>query len=48
MVDGVIRFARPQDCSDRKLIRPMSVKRFGVGENLLDVDAQAVALGVES
>ena len=48
MVDGVIRFVRPESCEQRKFIRTMTVKRFGVGENLLDVDAQAEALGVAS
>ena len=48
MVDGVIRFVRPESCEQRKFIRTMTVKRFGVGENLLDVDTQAEALGVTS
>ena len=46
MVDGLIRFARPEDCANRKFIRSMAVKRFGIGETQLDVDAQVVALGV--
>ena len=46
MVDGVIRFTRPEGCANRKFVRSMAVKRFGLGENQLDVDAQAVALGV--
>ena len=48
IVDGVIRFVRPESCPQRKFIRAMTVKRFGIGENLLDVDTQAQALGVAS
>ena len=46
MIDGVIRFPRPEGCTSRKYIRAMTVKRFGVGENLLDVGEQALAHGV--
>ena len=46
MVNGVIRFPRPDACVDRKLIRAMSVKSFGLSKNLLDVESQASALGL--
>lgn len=46
MRDGVIRFERPQDCSVRKFVRTMNVKHFGVGKNVLDVDAEAAKVGV--
>jgi CRISPR-associated protein Cas5d len=40
MVNGVIRFLRPDECSIRKPIREMSVKHFGLSRNLLDVDSE--------
>ncbi len=46
MVNGVIRFAPPESCVNRKFIRSMAVKRFGLGESQLDVEAQAITLGV--
>ena len=48
MVNGVIRFARPEVCVDRKLIRAMTVKPFGLGVGMQDVDSLAVDLGVSS
>lgn len=42
---GVIRFERPENCRDRKLIHAMAVKRFGIGQNLLAVDEEAATLG---
>ena len=38
MVNGVIRFVRPEDCKVRKVVRKMSVKRFERGQNLLGVE----------
>lgn len=46
MVNGVIRFLRPEDCKDRKAIRAMTVKAFGAGKNLLAVTDEAEAFGV--
>ena len=46
MRNGVIRFDRPELCSSRKFIRTMTVKPFSLGENLLEVDAEAVQLEV--
>ena len=46
MRNGVIRFDRPELCSSRKFIRTMTVKQFSLGENLLEVDAEAVQLAV--
>ena len=46
MVDGVIRFPRPEACADRKFIRNMSVKRFGLDDNLLAVGAEAAQFEV--
>jgi CRISPR-associated protein Cas5d len=42
MVDGVIHFTRPDQCPVKKEIREMSPKRFGIGHNLRDVDAEAL------
>jgi CRISPR-associated protein Cas5d len=44
MTDGVIQFARPEDCTIRKFIRAMSVKKFGFGQNLNAVNDEAAAL----
>lgn len=40
MVNGVIRFARPEDCKIRKFVREMSVKKFEQGLNLLGVEKE--------
>ncbi|MDN3542924.1 type I-C CRISPR-associated protein Cas5c [Kinneretia asaccharophila] len=45
MVDGVIRFQHPQDCTDRKFVRDMRVKPFGLGQSQLDAEAEAIAMG---
>jgi CRISPR-associated protein Cas5d len=44
MVDGVIRFDRPEECKIRKCIRAMSVKEFGLGQSLRDVDMEGAEL----
>lgn len=44
MVDGCIRFARPEDCTVRKFVRDMSAKKFGKG-NLRGVEAEAAEWG---
>lgn len=41
MVDGVIRFPRPEACLDRKFVRSMTVKQFGLDDNLMTVDSEA-------
>ena len=48
MRNGLVRFPPPELCTERKLIRAMRVKKFGIGESLLDVDAQTAELGVAS
>lgn len=45
MKNGVIRFERPENCRDRKFVRAMTVKPFGVGQNLLAVEEEAAGLG---
>lgn len=42
MVNGVIRLAKPEACTSRKLIRSMTVKPFGLGTKLLGVEAEAM------
>lgn len=48
MEDGVIRFLRPDQIkgSDKKFIRKMSTKRFGIGQDLCDVESEAGMLEV--
>lgn len=41
MVNGVIRFDRPEDCRVRKFVRDMSPKAFGVSSNQRAVDEEA-------
>ena len=45
MVDGIVRFDRPENCPVRKFIRPMQVKPFNLLHKLLPVDAEAVQVG---
>lgn len=44
MKDGVIRFDRPEDCTVKKFVRPMSVKPFGLGQNQRAVGDEAAEL----
>lgn len=44
MKNGRIRFPRPEACTDRKLVRPMTVKAFGPGRNLLGIEQEDLAL----
>lgn len=41
MIDGRIRFDRPENCTVRKFIREMSAKRFAKGTSLTGVEAEA-------
>jgi len=41
MVNGVIRFTRPEDCKVRKFVREMSIKKFERGQNFLGVENEA-------
>ena len=45
MTNGRIQFKRPEDCSIRKFVRPMTPKKFGTGR-LRDVTPEAADLGV--
>ena len=44
IVNGVIRFPSPESCADRKFVRDMTTKRFGLGNNLLDVGVEAAGI----
>jgi len=46
MVDGMLSFPRPEHCPSRKSVRTMTIKPFGLGGNLLDVDTEATRLEV--
>ena len=48
MVNGVIRFSHPQDCTERRFVRSMSVKAFGLNEDIRPVDADASEMGVSA
>ncbi len=43
MIDGCIRFVRPEECTVRKFVREMGVKKFGT-DNLRSVDDEAAEL----
>ena len=48
LVNGVIRFDRPENCKSRKFIRDMTSKTFGIGDNLRSVEDEAAELeGIE-
>lgn len=44
MIDGVIRFDRPEDCRIKKFVRAMSVKPFGIGKSQRAVEEEAAEL----
>lgn len=44
MVDGVIRFDPPEQCTTRKFIREMQPKQFMRGRNLIGVEAEITGL----
>lgn len=44
MVDGVIRFCRPEECTMRKFVREMTAKKFVEGQNLQDVQVESTEL----
>lgn len=43
MIDGCIRFDRPENCTVRKFVREMGIKKFGTG-NLRSVEAELTEL----
>jgi len=46
MVNGVIRFPRPQDCTERKFVRAMTIKPFQLHQDQQHADKEAVNMGV--
>jgi CRISPR-associated protein Cas5d len=44
MIDGRIRFIRPEQCPIRKVVHEMTPKVFGLGKNLLPADIEAQRL----
>lgn len=46
MIDGNIRFVRPQDCTARKFVREMSAKKFDKERNQLGVEVEEARLEV--
>ncbi len=48
MVNGVIRFPRPEDCTVRKFVRDMTAKTFVKDENLRGVEAETAELQLEA
>lgn len=45
MIDGVIKFIRPEDCQVKKFVREMYPKQFQPGRNIVCVEAEATELG---
>ena len=41
---GILDFLRPEQCATRRIVRPMSVKPFGIGTNLKDVETEEAEL----
>jgi len=41
---GILEFPRPEHCPVRRFVRPMTMKEFGVGDNLLAVEQEEVLL----
>ncbi len=48
LVNGVIRFPPPHDCTERRFVRAMSVKPFGLNQGIRPVDADASEIGVSA
>ena len=48
MVNGVIRFSHPQDCTERRFVRSMSVKAFGLNQDIRPVDADTSEMGMSA
>ena len=48
MVNSVIHFERPEDCSIRKFVREMPAKTFEKNRNFLDVQSESTRLESES
>ena len=43
-----MRFPPPQDCTERRFVRAMSVKPFGLNQGIRPVDVDASEMGVSA
>lgn len=41
---GILQFPKPENCEIRKIVRPMSIKTFGLNKNLQPLDQTVVEL----
>ncbi len=41
---GILEFPCPEQCGTRRIVRPMTVKPFGIGRNLLSVEQEEAML----
>jgi CRISPR-associated protein Cas5d len=46
VVDGVIRFPRPEDCPVKNTVREMEPKSFGLDKNLRNAASESEGLGI--
>lgn len=44
MREGILRFPRPEQCDQRRFIREMTAKPFGLDSSILPVDKEEAAL----
>ena len=44
MHNGIFIFPRPEECEQKRFIRPMTAKPFGLGDNLSSVDIEETSL----
>jgi CRISPR-associated protein Cas5d len=45
MMNGIVRFQRPEQCDIRSFIRPMNPKQFELGRNMVNSETEATTLG---
>lgn len=46
LINGILRFPRPEECTLRKFVRDMTPKRFGLGKNVKAADVEEMELGI--
>jgi CRISPR-associated protein Cas5d len=44
MLDGIITFPRPENCTLKKFVGPMAAKQFGAGRDMRSVEAEEAQL----
>lgn len=47
MKNGVIDFIKPSDCEMKKFVRNMEPKKFGLNENMQDIEQEGVNYGLD-